>query len=64
MRIIYSLLVAATLIGSMLGLGACAVYDDDGYRSGVSVGVGYDDGYYHPHHYWRDGYGYYHRGYY
>ena len=58
MRIIYSALVAATLIGSTLALGGCAVYDD-GYRGGVSVGV-YDDGgyYYHPHHYWRHGYYY------
>jgi hypothetical protein len=59
MRIIYSALVAATVIGSTLALGACAAYDD-GYGSSVSVGVGYDDGYYyhHPRHHWRRGYYY------
>ena len=36
MRIIYSALVAATVIGSTLALGACAAYDD-GYGSSVSV---------------------------
>jgi hypothetical protein len=65
MRILYSALITATLIGSTFALGGCAAYDDDGYSS-VSVGVSsYGDGYYrsygngyYPRHYWR------HRGYY
>ena len=61
MRLVYSALIAATLIGSTLALGGCAAYDD-GYGSSVSVGVGYDDGYYRPHRYWHDGY--YRRGWY
>jgi hypothetical protein len=59
MRIIYSALIAATLIGSTLALGGCAAYDDGYGYSSVSVGVSAGDGYYYrPHHYWR------HRGYY
>ncbi|MBX7201396.1 MAG: hypothetical protein K1X51_18675 [Rhodospirillaceae bacterium] len=53
MKVIKTGLIAAALIASAAGLGACATYDDGYYGSSVSVGISSGPGYY-GHRHWRD----------